>query len=446
MPEGDPVTAPTPRIRRMQVIVLALLVMGGVVNYLDRSALAVANVVIRQELGLTATSMGVLLSAFLLAYAFSQIIVGISIDRLGPRVLLGIGMTLWSIAQAAGGLVTSFTQFYFARIALGIGEAAQFPTGIRVVNNWFHATRRGLPTGIFNCSGFLGNALAPPLLTVIMLTAGWRAMFITMGVVGLGAAALWVGLYRDPENCCTPQEVGYIRSGDTQRTSAPVNFRHWSRLFRYRTMWGAILGTMGSQYLAWMYFTWLPGFLEIQQHLSIGRTGIYAAIPAVAGSVGSIVGGFVMDALANRGFSPLACRKIPLVPSMIVMAIVTIATAYTNDSAMIVFYISIAYFLGGVSTAAIWAMVTAAAPPDYIGSFGSILLIGGYLGATCSPIITGMIVDRTGSFLIALLIGAGMALFGAAAFLLLITRPITGADLDATPARSPAALAGAEKR
>src|ERR1700677_1112325 len=125
MPEGDPVTAPTPRIRRMQVIVLALLVMGGVVNYLDRSALAVANVVIRQELGLTATSMGVLLSAFFLAYAFSQIIVGISIDRLGPRVLLGIGMTLWSIAQAAGGLVTSFTQFYFARIALGIGEAAQ---------------------------------------------------------------------------------------------------------------------------------------------------------------------------------------------------------------------------------------------------------------------------------------------------------------------------------
>jgi MFS family permease len=163
------------------------------------------------------------------------------------------------------------------------------------------------------------------------------------------------------------------------------------------------------------------------------------------GSIGSILAGFLMDGLAKRGFSPLACRKIPLVPSMIGMAAVTIATAYASDNFMIILYISIAYFLGGVSTAAIWAMVTAAAPPDYIGSFGSILLIGGYMGATCSPIVTGVIVDRTGSFLIALLIGAGMALFGAAAFLLLITRPITGADLDAASARSPTTLAGAEK-
>jgi MFS family permease len=430
MAAPDVVPAPTPHIKRMQETALVLLVMGGVVNYLDRSALAVANLPIREELGLNATSMGVLLSAFLLAYAFSQIFVGISIDRLGPRVLLGIGMTLWSLAQAAGGLVTNFSQFYAARIALGVGEAAQFPTGIRVVNNWFHATKRGLPTGIFNCSGFLGNALAPPLLTVIMLAAGWRAMFITMGVVGIGAALLWVGLYRDPEACCTDAEVAYIRSGDTQRTSAPVNFRHWSRLFRYRTMWGAILGTMGSQYLSWMYFTWLPGFLEIQQHISIGRTGIYAAIPAIAGSIGSILGGFVMDGLASRGFAPLACRKIPLVSSMIGMAVVTIATAYVSNNALVILYISIAYFLGGVSTAAIWATVTAAAPPDYIGSFGSILLIGGYLGATCSPIVTGFIVDTTGSFLIALLIGAAMVLFGALAFLVLIRKPISGADLD----------------
>jgi MFS family permease len=434
MAQMTAVGALTPRIRRMQVIALVLLVMGGIINYLDRSALAVANVAIRQELGLSATAMGVLLSAFLLAYAFAQIFVGISIDRLGPRLLLGIGMAFWSLAQAACGLVSSFTQFYLARIALGIGEAAQFPTGIRVVNNWFHISKRGLPTGIFNCSSFLGNALAPPLLTVIMLAFGWRAMFVTMGVLGLAAAVVWIVVYRDPEKCCSAEEVAYIRSGDTARTSSPVNFRQWSRLFRYRTMWGAILGTMGSQYLTWMYFTWLPGFLEIQQHVSIGKTGLYAAIPAIAGSIGSVLGGYTTDWLAKRGFSPLACRKIPLVSGMVGMAVVTIATAYASDNTLVIFYISIAYFLGGLSSAAIWAIVTAAAPPDYIGSFGSILLFGGYLGATCSPIVTGFVVDTTGSFLIALLIGAGMALFGAAAFLLLIDKPISGADLDAAAA------------
>jgi MFS family permease len=138
----------------------------------------------------------------------------------------------------------------------------------------------------------------------------------------------------------------------------------------------------------------------------------------------------------------LTCRKIPLVSSMIGMAIVTIATAYASSNVMIILFISIAYFLGGVSTAAIWAIVTAAAPPDYIGSFGSILLVGGYLGATCSPIITGLIVDTTGSFLIALLIGAAMVLIGATAFQLLIKKPISGADLDETSVATSAQPAG----
>src|SRR5262249_21612968 len=161
----------------------------------------------------------VLLSAFLIAYAVAQAPVGFLIDRLGPRTLLGLGITLWSAVQALSGLVGSFSQFYFARLMLGIGEATQFPTGIRVVNNWFHVSKRGLPPGIFNSASFLGTALAPPLLTVIMLTWGWRVMFVTMGLVGFVAAAIWVTLYRDPEKVCSPAELAYIRSGDSDRTS-----------------------------------------------------------------------------------------------------------------------------------------------------------------------------------------------------------------------------------
>ena len=424
------ITAPTPRIRKMQITALVLLVICGVINYLDRSALSVANILIRQELGLNATSMGVLLSAFLFAYALSQIPTGFLIDRLGPRTLLGIGITLWSLAQAACGFVGSFTQFYFARILLGVGEAAQFPTGIRVVNNWFHVTKRGLPTGIFNSASFLGTAIAPPILTVIMLAYGWRVMFISMGVLGFVAAFVWVLLYRDPTEFCTAAEVGYIRSGDTARSTSPVNARQWARLFQFRTMWGAILGTLGSQYLTWMYYTWLPGFLEIQQHMSISRTGVFAAIPPIVGTAGSIVGGFSTDWLSRRSFSPLTCRKIPLVSGVVGMAILTVATAYASDKTLVITFISFSYFLAGLSSAAIWALATAAAPPDYVGSFGSLMLLGGFLGATVSPIITGFIVDTTGSFLLALLIGAAMALLGAVAFLLLIAKPISGEQLD----------------
>src|ERR1700712_6086431 len=135
----------SPAMQRMQSLSLVRLVGSGVINYLDRAALSIANVEIRAELGLNATQMGVLLSAFLLSYAFAQLPAGVLVDKVGPRTLLGIGLAVWSLAQAVTGLVSSFSQFYWARVGLGLGEAPQFPTAARVICDWFNIKRRGLP-------------------------------------------------------------------------------------------------------------------------------------------------------------------------------------------------------------------------------------------------------------------------------------------------------------
>ena len=246
-------------MRRMQWLALAMLIISAVINYLDRAALSIANVEVRQELGLNATEMGVLLSAFLLSYAFSQLPAGVSVDRVGPRILLGAGLALWSLAQVATGFVASFSQFYWARIALGIGEAPQFPTAARVVSNWFHVTRRGLPmAAATSAAPSIGTALAPPILTALMLAYGWRMMFVALGVVGLLAAAVWFVLYRDPSSCATVEDVGYIRSGDTASTSK-VTLRQWGRLFRCKTTWGMLIGNFGSGYLFWVDLCLAPG-------------------------------------------------------------------------------------------------------------------------------------------------------------------------------------------
>src|ERR1700728_2698560 len=187
------------RLRRFQRISLAMLVVAGTINYLDRGALSVANPAIRNDLHLSLGEMGLLLSAFAWSYALVQLPVGGLVDRVGPRVLLGLGMALWSLAQAVSGLVTSFSQFIWARILLGVGEAPQYPTSARVVSNWFAVRDRGLPTGVFNAASPLGTALAPPLLTLLMLTFNWRWMFVAMGLVGLIAAGIWTLLYRDPD-------------------------------------------------------------------------------------------------------------------------------------------------------------------------------------------------------------------------------------------------------
>jgi sugar phosphate permease len=170
---------------------------------------------IRHDLGLSVADMGWLLSAFLWAYAFSQLPAGALVDKLKPHLLLSVGLTLWSCAQVLGGLVTGFGQFIGARVLLGLGEAPMFPTGARVTRDWFNPRERGLATGLWNCSSTLGTAIAIPVLTFVMLGFGWRTMFIIMGVAGLAVAVVWYVLYRNPDQVAlSPEEDAYRTQGD----------------------------------------------------------------------------------------------------------------------------------------------------------------------------------------------------------------------------------------
>jgi sugar phosphate permease len=208
------------RIKTVQRVALALLVLSGVVNYIDRATLAIANPLIREDLGLSIVDMGLLLSAFLWAYAFSQLPAGALVDRLGARLMLTLSLTVWSLAQMLGGLVGSFGQFFGARVLLGIGEAPQFPTSARVVRDWFNERERGLATGIWNCSSTLGTAISAPLLTFLMLAFTWRMMFVIMGVTGLVVAATFFLLHRDPRQVLlTSQEQQFL--SDTEGGAQP---------------------------------------------------------------------------------------------------------------------------------------------------------------------------------------------------------------------------------
>ena len=140
-------TKPSGRIVSIQYWSIGLLIAGGALNYVDRATLSVANKLIQEDLGIPVAKMGLLLSAFLWAYAFAQLPVGGLIDRYGPRKMLALGLFAWSVAQAAGGLVKSFGMFVVARAALGLGEAPLFPGGARVVRDWFNIRQRGIATG-----------------------------------------------------------------------------------------------------------------------------------------------------------------------------------------------------------------------------------------------------------------------------------------------------------
>jgi sugar phosphate permease len=418
------------RIRRVQIVALTLLLLSGVINYIDRATLAIANPLIREDLGLSLSEMGILLSAFLGAYAFAQLPAGALVDRLGPRLMLTLSLGLWSVAQALGGLVQNFGQFFAARLLLGIGEAPQFPTCARVVRDWFNKRERGFATGIWNSSSTLGTAIAAPLLTFLMLFFGWRWMFAIMGVAGVLVAGIFYLLHRDPgQAALTAQEQAYLSEDESGAPTHPPTLRDWRRLFAFRTTWGMIFGFFGTVYVLWLYNAWLPTYLEMERHFTIAKTGWVAAIPSVFGVAGSLVGGKLCDVLVERGVSPMNSRKYPMAVALIGTAICTVLTALTPSSTLAVGFISISLFLIYVSASAAWAMASIAAPANCTASIGSMQNFGGYFGGALAPTVTGFIVDRTQSFQPALLVGAAVAGAAAIAYIIMVRDPIPPMEL-----------------
>jgi len=433
----------TPRVRSIQRAALAMLVVAGVINYIDRATLAVANLLIRHDLGLSIADMGYLLSAFLWAYAFSQLPAGALVDKLWPRLLLSIGLALWSLAQLIAGFVHSFGQFFSARLLLGIGEAPQFPTGARVVRDWFHPRDRGLATGVFNCASSLGTAIAVPLLTFLMLSFGWRIMFMVMGVAGLVMAAVWYIFYRNPSDLdLTDEENAYRTHGDPPGDRNVVTLGEWKQLFRFRTTWGMILGYFGCIYLTWIYTAWLPGYLELERHMSVKFTGFAAAIPFVWGVVGGLFGGYLTDVLVRLGVSPVNSRRYPATIALVGTAVCTVAAAFVASNALAIGFISASLFLLYVTSTCAWALSSVAAPTNCTASIGAMQNFGGYLGGALAPTVTGLIVQHTGTFVPAMVVGAVIGLASAASYLFVVDQPITAGDLDAV-ARQVAAPAPA---
>jgi MFS family permease len=420
-----------PRLRRYHYLLLTLFVGIGLVNSLDRATLAIANPLIRHDLGISLGQMGILLSAFFWAYAWSQLPLGLVMDRVGPRRMLGWAVLFWSLMQGLAGLVAGFWQLFTLRLLLGTGEAPQVPSCTKVVRTWFGPKDRGIPTATFTGSFQIATAFAAPLLTWLMLSLSWRWMFLIMGIAGLVAGSAWFIFYRDPGKVPLDEEDHVYLTQDGKSSNGPMTFARWRRLLGLRTTWGVLLGFIGYNYLDTIYRVWLPGYLEIQHHLSIARTGVVATIPLTCAILGSFCGGGFADFLARRGLSPINAGRIPCIVGTSVLVLATIALAFVGDLTLAVIFLSLASWAGHMSGSSAWVLVGAAAPPSAIGSLGGMHNCVGSTAGALAAIITGYIVQITGSFFLALIIGTFVAFVAALAYVILPGRPIEPEQLDA---------------
>ena len=393
-------------LKAHQAITLSLLFFAGIVNFLDRSSLSVANTTIRGEMHLNATEMGWLLSAFSLAYGFAQLpLIGL-LDRAGTRSVLGVGLVVWSAAQMLTGFVRSFPMFLVFRVFLGAGEAPFYPSGVRSVREWFSAETRGRATAIMSMSQTIGLACAPPLLTWLMMRVGWRVMFILLGGAGLAVAATWIGLHRARRE--TKFRVGEVATVGGEGA--------WKVLLRQRTVWGMMLGFGGINYTNWLYTAWLPGYLQGERHLSLAKSGWVAALPFLAGAIGMISSGALADRLGRSGVALTTVHRRNLCLGMIVSAASTFFVAHSASTTTAVAGISLALFFIHFAGTSGWGYVQAISPARYVASLSALQNFASFMIASAAPVLTGWLLDRTHSFTIALGVCSAVTLLGALSY------------------------------
>jgi MFS family permease len=398
-------------LHRHQTITLSLLFLAGVVNFLDRSSLSIANTTVRDEMHLSATQMGWLLSAFSLAYGVAQLpLIGL-LDRAGTRKVLGGGLILWSAAQMLTGLVRTLPAFLVLRVLLGAGEAPFYPAGVRSTREWFSPATRARATAVMSSSQPLGLAVAPLILTWIMLALGWRAMFIVLGAAGFLVAIAWIAIHRPRSETAFAEPATPLGDQNLGALTSAISI-----LLRQRTIWGMMLGWGGINYTVWLYLSWLPAYLQDQRHLSIARSGAVASLPFLAGALGMFASGILSDRLARTGLPLTTIHRRNIVAGMIVSAASTFLVSHSHTTAQAVGGVSMALFCIHFAGTSGWGYVQAVSPLRYVASAGALQNFASFMIASVAPVLTGWLVDRTHSFNLALGVCSAVTLLGALSY------------------------------
>ncbi len=408
---------------RIRWLLIWLCFLANAIGYIDRANLAIAAHGIRAELGIDAGTMGLILSAFFWTYAFMQMPAGWVVDRIGVRISLTVAVVWWSLFTMATGAARTVTHFFAARLMLGLGEAATMPSFTKTAFNWFPRAERGLACGIFNSGSVAGNVVSLPLVTLLIAATGWRGAFIVTGLIGLVWALAWWFIYRDPERyrSVAPAQVDAL----LRERAAPPTAAHipWSSLFRYRSIWGLMIGMFCLNFAIYFFITWFPSYLQEARGFSLTRLGTLGMVPGLMGIVGSWVGGYAGDWLLARGWSRTAARKTCLVGSMLLASSIGLSAVVENTYVCLALF-ALAYASLSVAGANVWTVVSEMAPtPAHVASISGINNFAGNLAGIMITTFTGlMLVLTSGSFLIPLAVAGGLCVVGALSYLFIVDK------------------------
>ncbi|AME24718.1 D-galactonate transporter DgoT [Burkholderia sp. PAMC 28687] len=410
---------------RTRFVILALLAVGTMINYLDRTVLGIAAPTMTKELGIDAAVMGIVFSAFSWTYALAQIPGGVFLDRFGSKVTYFLALTFWSFFTLMQGFAVGLKSLLLFRFGLGVSEAPCFPVNSRVVATWFPQHERARATGIYTVGEYLGLACFAPALFWIMGNFGWRSLFIVVGVIGIVFGMVWWLFYREPHDSksVNQAELDYISAGGGlepaggQQTMA-FSWGNVGKLLKRRQIAGACLGQFAGNTTLVFFLTWFPTYLATERHMGWLKVGFFAVMPFLAAAVGVMFGGWISDLLLKRTGSANIARKLPIIFGLLGASTI-IAANYVSSDALVITILSIAFFGQGMVGLG-WTLISDIAPKNLMGLTGGIFNFCANLAGIVTPLVIGLIVAKTGSFFYALSYVGAAALVGALSYIFIV--------------------------
>jgi sugar phosphate permease len=379
-----------------------MLGIGVVISYLDRTNISVAGSHMAEEFGWSDTQLGLLFSAFFWSYTLMMIPVGVLLDKIGIKWIMRIATLLWSMATLGTALIGGFGGVLVMRMILGATEAPGYPSSAKATGYWFPLHERGMATSIFDGAAKLASAVGIGVCTWAIMHWGWKGAFVVTGLLNVIYTIIFWIVYRDPSDHpkLSSEEYEYIKKygGQSKEKVEGKIIQNFLALTRVRKMWGFTIGYMSYGYTIYLMLTWLPIYMTKQLNLNFATSGMYTAIPWIVATIAEIlIGGWVVDKLITKGYTPNKVRKTFLVVGMMFGSIIFLLP--TTQSPMVaVTYLSIALFGLGFSSGVGWSIPGIIAPNGMVGSVSSFMNFFNNLMGVSAPIITGYIVDLTGSF------------------------------------------------
>ncbi|MBM3734963.1 MAG: MFS transporter [Acidobacteria bacterium] len=361
--------------------VVVLLFLGTTINYLDRILFSVLIPVIRQEMQINDKDYGFINGAFQIAYTAGFLFMGKFIDHFGTRIGYAFAAVWWSISAMMHSLAGSGLSLGFWRGMLGLGEAGNFPAGIKAVAEWFPKEQRALATGWFNAGSNVASMIGPPLFVWITAQYGWRTCFIATASLVVLWLPLWWFTYRTPPDAPAPQQEPSIG---------------WTQAFSYRETWGFALAKFFTDPVWWFYLYWLPPYLYDVRKFDLKQIGWALPFIYLMADFGSVGGGWISGFLIRRGWPNGKARKAAMAVCAGLMPVAACA-ALVEDRILAVFLVSIATAAHQGWSANLYTTTSDVFPRAATASVTGIGgCLGGLGGVLFSAVIPGYVVTHFG--------------------------------------------------